>query len=457
MTTSPFYQKTVLPNGLRVVTEKIPGVRSASLGIWVSVGSRHETPAENGISHFIEHMAFKGTETRSALDIARTVEQGGGYINAFTSKELTCFHVHVLDERLPSALDILADILRDSVCDPAEMEKEKQVILDEIRDHEDMPDDVAHERFVKALFNPHPLAQPILGPPENIRGFSRDDVLKFVSQHYLPDRMVVAAAGHVNHAAIVKRVAQALDLSGKSKIRRDPASTNHHNHIERISRPIQQAHMVIGTSGLPYNHPDRLTLSIMNTILGGGMSSRLFQNIREKHGIAYSIYCFTEMFADSGLWGVYLATDPERVERAREMVIAELKDLASKPLPKEEIDGVKTGLKGNIMLGLESVSSRMMRLGRMEVYLGRYQTLQDVSQQIDAVTPKRVYDLVNRLIDEDNLITTIVQPEQTKKTKSKAKAKPKAAVLPKVKVAAVKVAALAGKNGDSNGKNGKKK
>jgi predicted Zn-dependent peptidase len=427
VTTSPYYQKTVLPNGLRIVTEKIPGVRSASLGIWVTVGSRHETPSENGMSHFIEHMAFKGTETHSALDIARTVEQGGGYINAFTSKEMTCFHVHVLDERLPSALDILVDILRDSVCDPAEMEKEKQVILDEIRDHEDMPDDVAHERFVNALFSPHPLAQPILGPPENVRSFSREDVLKFVGQHYLPDRIVVAAAGHISHSLIVKQVARALDFVGKSKVRREPAIANHRRRVERISRPIQQAHMVIGTSGLPYNHPDRLTLSVMNTLLGGGMSSRLFQNIREKHGIAYSIYCFTEMFADSGLWGVYLATDPERVDRARELVMAELKDLASKPLPKDEIEGVKAGLKGNIMLGLESVSSRMMRLGRMEIYLRHYQTLEDVSRQIDAVSPRRVHDLVNRMIEGDHMITAIVQPEQTGAARSQTrKAKPKA-------------------------------
>jgi predicted Zn-dependent peptidase len=425
---SPSHQKTVLPNGLRIVSEKIPGVRSAALGIWVTVGSRHEMATENGISHFIEHMAFKGTATRSALDIARTVEQGGGYINAFTSKELTCFHVHVLDERLPGALNILVDILRESKCDAAEMEKEKQVILDEIRDHEDMPDDVAHESFIKALFNPHPLAQPILGPPENIRSFSRDTVMKFVSQHYLPDRIVVVAAGNVNHSKIVKRVAETLDFPGKSKVRREPTGANHHHRIERISRPIQQAHMVIGTTGLPYKHPERFTLSVLNTVLGGGMSSRLFQNIREKHGIAYSIYCFAEMFADTGLWGVYLATDPDRVDRARKMVLAEFKDLANKPLSKDEIEGVKTGLKGNIMLGLESVSSRMMRLGRMEVYLGRYQSLEDVSRQIDAVTPRRVIDLVNRMIDENELVTTIVQPEPEKKTRGAAKSKAPASV-----------------------------
>jgi predicted Zn-dependent peptidase len=196
---SAAYRKTELSSGLRVVTEHVPGVRSASLGIWVTVGSRHETAQENGISHFIEHMAFKGTSTRSALDIARTIERGGGLVNAFTGKELTCFYVHVLDEQLPIALDLLADILRDSRFDPAEIDKEKHVILDEIRDHEDMPDDLVYEYFIKELFAPHSLARPILGPPENVKAFSREDLVRFIGSHYLPNRIVVAAAGNVNH------------------------------------------------------------------------------------------------------------------------------------------------------------------------------------------------------------------------------------------------------------------
>jgi len=409
------YQRTALPGGLRVVTERMPGVRSAALGIWVTVGSRHETPRENGISHFIEHMAFKGTSSRSALDIARTVERGGGVINAFTGKELTCFHVHVLDEKLAEAFDLLADILRDSVFDPGEIEKEKQVVLDEIRDHEDMPDSVAHEFFMNSLFRAHPLSRPILGSPENVRSFSRDRLLKFIGAHYNPSRIVVAAAGNVSHARLLKQVERSLKLPRGKRVSSNGRIAPLHPGVERHSRPIQQAHMLIGTRSLPYAHKNRFTLTVLNTLLGGGMSSRLFQNIREKHGVAYAIYSFAEMMRDTGVWATYLATDSERVDRARDLVLAELKSLRDDGVLADEVEGVKTQLKGNIMLGLENVSSRMMRLGRMEVYLRRFASLDDVIRQVDRVTPRAVHTLANRLLDEKKLITTIVEPEKSKR------------------------------------------
>ncbi|RPH93955.1 insulinase family protein [candidate division KSB1 bacterium] len=412
------YHKTKLPDGLRIVTENIPGVHSAALGIWIEVGSRHESESENGISHFIEHMAFKGTKTRTAFDIARSIERGGGYVNAFTSKELTCFHVHVLDEQLDEALDILSDILLNSMYDPQEMEKEKQVILDEIRDHEDMPDDVAHERFVRALFEPHPLARPILGPPANVRAFTRNGLLKFVKRNYVPARILVAAAGHVNHAHLVRRVRSILEFGRDNHFPAEKRMGRLTSRLDRHHRAIQQAHMVLGTRALSYGDRERFTLSVMNTILGGGMSSRLFQNIREKHGVAYSVYSFAEMFGDTGLWGVYLATDPDRVDRAREMVLNELRIIRETPLTKHELEGVKTQLKGSVMLSLESVSNRMMRLGRMELYLGRYHSLEDVSRQIDAVTTRKVQDLANELLTEKKLVTTIVEPEAEPKKKT---------------------------------------
>jgi predicted Zn-dependent peptidase len=409
-----------LANGLRVVSEKIPGVRSVSLGIWVTVGSRHESLRENGISHFIEHMAFKGTATRSALDIAKTIERGGGFVNAFTGKELTCYYVHVLDERMPEALDILADVLQNSLYEPAEMEKEKQVILDEIRDHEDMPDDVAHENFVKQLYGKHPIGRPILGPPENVKAFNRDDLIGYVQRHYAPKRMVISAAGNIEHKTLVALV------SKKLKIKERPSSTN----VEKVgaftktaksyARPIQQAHMVLGTRALPYGAKNRFTLSVMNAVLGGGMSSRLFQNIREKHGVAYSIYSFTESLADTGFIGVYLATESAKLEKAKKLVLEEFKSLRTIPLPKAELDGVKTQMKGNIMLGLESVASRMMRLARMEIYLGRYHSLDDVSKQIDAVTPAKIQTLANEILTTDRIVSAIVEPEQ-KGAKSKTK------------------------------------
>ena len=417
------YQKTVLPSGLRVVTEKIPGVRSAALGIWVTVGSRHETETENGISHFIEHMAFKGTESRSALEIARTIEQGGGMINAFTGKELTCFHVHVLDERLGEALDLLADILGHSQLDPTEIEKEKQVILDEIRDHADQPDDVVHESFLKALFAPHPLSRPILGPPENVRNFTREDLLRFTGSHYEPKRMVVAAAGHVSHVRLVRDVEEALIFRGRARRLSAPRIPRLKPKLLREKKPIQQAHMVIGTRGVSFADPERYALSVMNTVLGGGMSSRLFQNIRERHGIAYTVYSFAETLRDTGIWGVYLATDRNRLDRARSMVLHELEVMRKQPLTKAELVGVKTQLKGNTMLALENVSARMMRLARMEIYLGRYHTLDDVTRRIDAVTPSRVQTLARRLLREQTLVTAILEPKPRSAREGKQKSR----------------------------------
>lgn len=385
-------------------------MRSAALGIWVQVGSRHESALLNGISHFIEHMAFKGTATRSAMDIAKTIERGGGHINAFTGKELTCFYVHVLDEQLPTALDILCDILQNSVYDPTEMEKEKQVILDEIRDHEDMPDDVVHEQFVGQVFGEHPISRPILGSPKNVKSFTREDIHGFMSEHYVPGRIVVAAAGNVQHSKLEKMLTATLTRKGKRKAKTVQEIKALVPGFERKSRPIQQAHMLIGGRGLPYGSKERIPMSMLNTVLGGGMSSRLFQNIREKHGIAYAVYSYADSLSDTGYYGVYLATDKARVERAREMVMHELRDLQDRPLSKQELEEIKIQFKGGLMLGLENTSSRMMRLARMEIYSGRYIPLDEISEKIDAVTPRKLQSLAVKLFDPSNLVTALLEP-----------------------------------------------
>lgn len=417
---SPFH-KTVLPGGLRVISEKVPGVRSAALGIWVTVGSRHEAATDNGISHFIEHMAFKGTETRSALDIAKTIERGGGYINAFTGKELTCFYVHVLDEQLPVAFDILSDILRHSVHDPLEIEKEKLVILDEIRDHQDMPDDLVHEYFVREVFPSHPLARPILGPPENVRGFTRDALLGFIYDHYTNKRMLVVAAGNVDHHKLVKMVERGLEVPSESRVPALDKATPLRKKIKRYQRPIQQAHMVIGARSVPYHSKDRLAVAMLNTVLGGGMSSRLFQNIREKHGLAYAIYSFSEALTDTGYWGVYLATDPSRLSKAQKLVRKEFDELKATLIDKSELEEVKTQFKGSLALGLENVSSRMMRLARMEIYLKRYVPLDEINALIDSVTPARLQKLADQLFDSESLVCTIIEPEKKNSAKSAAR------------------------------------
>ncbi len=410
MVKTSLYQKSTLPTGIRLVTEKIPSVRSAALGIWVTVGSRHESEQLNGISHFIEHMAFKGTASHSAMEIAKTIERGGGHINAFTGKELTCFYVHVLDEQLPTATGILCDILQNSLYEPAEMEKEKQVILDEIRDHEDMPDDVVHEQFVGLVFKDHPIARPILGSPKNVKSFSRDDILGFMKEHYDPHRIVVAAAGNVKHAQLEKMISAALLVKGKKQRAGAQPIRPLEPTFQRKSRAIQQAHMLTGGRGLPYNSRDRITVSMLTTVLGGGMSSRLFQNIREKHGIAYAVYSYVDALSDTGYYGVYLATDKKRVDRAREMVMAELKDLQDRPLTTSELNEIKIQYKGGLMLGLENTSSRMMRLARMEIYQGRFVPLDEISEKIDAVTPKRIQVMANLLYDPKNIVTALLEP-----------------------------------------------
>ncbi|MBU0691458.1 insulinase family protein [bacterium] len=417
MTKQSPYHKTTLPGGLRIVSEKVPGVRSAALGIWVTVGSRHETATDNGISHFIEHMAFKGTTARSALDIAKTIERGGGYINAFTGKELTCFYVHVLDEQLPVAFDILSDILRNSVHDPLEIEKEKLVILDEIRDHEDMPDDLIHEYFVREVFPAHPLARPILGPPENVKSFTRDILKGFIREHYSNKRMLVVAAGNVNHGKLVKMVERGLEVPSKSKAPVLEKALPLRRTTKRYQKAIQQAHMVIGARSVPYSSKDRLAIAMLNTVLGGGMSSRLFQNIREKHGLAYAIYSFSEALTDTGYWGVYLATDPARLSKAQKLVRKEFEALKERPIDKTELEEVKTQFKGSLALGLENVSSRMMRLARMEIYLKRYVPLDEISELIDSVTPARLQKLANQLFDSESLVAAILEPESKKTAK----------------------------------------
>jgi predicted Zn-dependent peptidase len=281
-----------------------------------------------------------------------------------------------------------------------------------------MPDDLVYEHFIDELFSPHPLARPILGPPKNVTGFTRDDLLRFIQSHYLPKRIVVAAAGNVNHRELVKLVKGKLDFSQKNIVHKSEQVGALKPGFHRHHRPIQQSHMVMGTRGLSYRAKDRFTLLVMNTILGSGMSSRLFQNIREKHGIAYSVYSFAEALADTGYWGVYLATDPQKVDRARKLVLNELKRLREDSVTKDELDGVRTQLKGNIMLGLENVSSRMMRLAKMEIYLDKFVSLEEVSAFIDEVTPKKIQSLANKMLVEDQLITTIVEPEAAKSKKA---------------------------------------
>lgn len=407
------YRKTVLENGLRVVTEKIPYVRSVSLGIWGDVGSRDETEFTNGISHFVEHMVFKGTRKRSVREIAQSLESLGGYLNAFTTKEQTCFYARVLDRHVREAMDVLADIVQNATFKKDELEREKQVVLEELKNAEDDPEDIIHDYFEKALFPKHPLGFPIIGTKENLLRFRREDLFEHVDRHYVPSRLVVAAAGNVDHEELVKLAEQhfknlSLSPNGVEK-RRTPPRVQHNTFAE-YTRPINQAHICMGTVAYSIKHRDRYPLMVMNALLGEGMSSRLYQNIRERYGFAYSVYSFANLLSDAGVFGIYVGTDRKNIENCIDLIHKELDKLKRKPVSKAELERTKSQIKGVMMLGLENMSGRMMRLGSSELYFETFTSLDSILKKVDAVTPDAIRAVANDLFVEEKFSTVIIRP-----------------------------------------------
>jgi len=407
------HQKTSLDNGIRVVTENIPHVRSVSLGIWADVGSRDENPSQNGISHFLEHMVFKGTRKRSIKDIAQSLESLGGYLNAFTTKEQTCFYARVLDAHVPQAMDVLSDIVLNATFRQQELEKEKLVVIEELRNAEDDPEDIIHDYFEKAIFPHHSLGFPIIGTEENLRRFNRDDLVSHVRAHYHPSRIVVAAAGKVDHDSLVKlsrRYLGRLSTGAGDRARHPGPTRGLRPALREYERPISQAHVSLGTVGYSIHHKDRYPLLVLNALLGEGMSSRLYQTIREKHGLAYSVYSFANLMSDTGLFGAYIGTDKKNIDSAIALVHAELAHLKSKPVSAAELRRTKSQIKGTMMLGLENMSSRMMRLGSAELYFGRYIPLDDVLKKVEAVTSAAMQRVAVDLFDERRFSTVIIRP-----------------------------------------------
>jgi len=398
------YKKTVLPSGLRVVTEDIPGVRSIAIGIWVNVGSRDERPEENGLSHFIEHMAFKGTRKRSAARIAHELESVGGSLNAFSSRDQTCYYARILDRHLERAVDVLADILRNSRFDPQELEKEKNVIIEEIKDIEDSPGDWVHDLFVENIWKDHPLGKPIIGRREWIKSFDRPKVVNYLFSKYLAEQIVVAASGNVSHsklAALAKLKLTFPSANGVSPLSRLAPSES--GGKSATSKEVSQAHICLGVPSASFKDRRRYACLVLNTILGGGMSSRLFQKVREEKALAYSIYSYHDFYEDAGILGIYLATSPEQAAPAVELVLDELAKIKREKLPRSEFESAKEQLKGNLVLGLESTSSRMNRLGRNELFLGEYVSLKQALAAIEAVKPSQVAEEANRLFSEKRL------------------------------------------------------
>ncbi|MDQ7797348.1 MAG: pitrilysin family protein [Candidatus Edwardsbacteria bacterium] len=408
---SIIYNHSVLPNGITLVSEKIPHVRSVAVGLWIARGSRDERSSENGLSHLVEHLLFKGTQTRTARDIAIFLESIGGHLDAFTSKEETCFYARVLDEHLPQAVDILSDIISHPRLDPQDLEKERKVILEEIKTVEDTPDEMVHELFSEALFSGHPLSYPILGSRENCQSFNMADIQAFRRKNYLPGNMVLAVAGRVEHQALEQLARRYLGRYQTSAVPKKTADADIKAPGLLLKRKkTSQVHICLGMPALAFSDPGRYALLVLNTIFGGGMSSRLFQKIREEEGLAYSIYSFADLYRDTGLFGVYLGVAVEQTRRSLETTLAEFKRLLVEPPSPEELENAKAQLKGNLMLGLESTSNRMMRLAKMEINREPYRDLGQTLVKIDAVTADDLLAVAQRVIRPEALAAAVLGP-----------------------------------------------
>ncbi|MEC5422644.1 pitrilysin family protein [Virgibacillus sp. C22-A2] len=403
-------EKHTSNNGLRIVLESIPAVRSVTIGIWVLTGSRNETELNNGISHFLEHMFFKGTNTRSAQDIAEAFDSIGGQVNAFTSKEYTCFYAKVLDTHKEYALEILADMFFNSSFDEEEMEREKKVVYEEIKMYEDTPDDIVHDLLARASYGNHPLGYPILGTENQLKLFKPETLRNYIKQRYTPENVVVSIAGNVDDSFIgtVENYFGTYESSFES-----PTTISKPvflaDHIER-NKDTEQAHLCLGYDGLSIGHEDIYSLIIMNNVLGGTMSSRLFQEVREKQGLAYSVFSYHSSFLDNGLLTIYAGTGKEQLPKLRDTISKTVETLVRDGLTEKELRNSKEQLKGNLMLSLESTSSRMSRNGKNELLLHRHRTMDEMIKEIDAVDDQSIKNVIGLLFDQSSA-TALIAPQ----------------------------------------------
>jgi len=403
-------QKTVLESGVQVITEEIPHVHSVSVGIWVNSGSRDERGGENGISHFIEHMLFKGTRRRSAGQIAKEIDAVGGVLNAFTSKEFSSFYAKVLANHLPVALDLLFDLFLNSLFSPEEMDKERQVIVQEINMVEDTPDEYIHDLFSQSFWPGHPLGFPILGRAETISRMRQKELMKFFRQHYLGVRPVIVGAGNLKHEDLLQPVRAALGKIRPLAKKRQDGPPRPHPRLLVKHKKLEQVHLLLGSPGLSIAHPRRYAFYLLNTLLGGGMSSRLFQEIREKRGLAYSVYSFLSSFVDNGMLGVYAGIGENSLARVVQLILREMKKLAGDSLRPKELRSAKEQLKGNLLLSMESTDSRMTRLAKNEIYFNRFVGMEEVIEGIEKVSVEEVSTLAREIFRPDALSLTVLGP-----------------------------------------------
>jgi predicted Zn-dependent peptidase len=404
-------QRQVLPNGLVVITETMQHVRSVSIGIWIRHGSRREARAENGLAHFLEHMVFKGTERRSAEDIAREMDSVGGMLDAFTSKEQICFNAKVLDSNLPIAFDVLSDLVQRPKFDSADLKKERQVVLEEIKMDLDNPEYLLHDIFTRGFWPEHSLGRPILGTPDTVRNFESDSLRQRFQNWFAPDHLLVTAAGNITHQQVLEIVEKEFGHLQPSRYApEDPAPSTAAPIFLEKKRDLEQVHVCIGVPSIPLADERRFAAAVMNNLLGGGMSSRLFQNIREKQGLAYAVFSELTPYSDAGMLTVYAGTAKETVGKVVDMTIAEFRAMKESPVAPDELLRAKNHLKGSLMLSLESTSSRMSNLARQELYFGRFSSLDEILAAIDAVTQEQLQSLAQQFFQTDRIAATVLGP-----------------------------------------------
>jgi len=404
------YQKTALKNGLRVITEKMPAVRSVSLGVWMDVGSRHERPEQNGVSHFIEHMLFKGTKHRTARQIAAELESIGGNLNAFTSREYTCFAARILDEHLDIAVDVLADITCNATLTLPNIRREKMVVCEEIKEAEDNPSDHIHDLFARTFWGGHPLGQPILGTQKTVTGIKRSQVVDFLRSHYRSGSIVIAAAGCISHTKLVRLVKRKFSFTPGEADKASQAFRSKGKAVKFAPNTNSQTHLCLGYLGLEYGAKEKMAALALNTYLGVGMSSVLFQKIREERGLAYAIYTFHDFYRDAGVFGIYLGTDKKHLKQAVEIILTELERAKKRRLSQAKLDTIKRQMKGQLALGMESSSNRMNRLARQELMLQSYQSYRQMLKGVDKITSSQILELSNRIFDNSAATMVVLGP-----------------------------------------------
>lgn len=401
-----------MPSGLRLVTEHIPHVRSSAIGVWLTRGSRHESVVDAGMAHFVEHMLFKGTHTRSARDLAQAIDSIGGQMDAFTSKEYAGYYIKVLDEHLPQALDLLSDMVLHPAFAPEEVVREQGVVIEEIKMVEDAPDDLVHELFAQQFWAAHPLGRPILGTPESVSAFSSERLREFFGRTYVAPNLVVAAAGRLDHDWLRDNVARAFEALGTSADVIESAPPTASRGVVSRQKDIEQSHVCLGTAALSQVHDDRHAALVLNTILGGSISSRLFQHIREDRGLAYAVFSNLAAYSDAGMLSVYAGCAADKVDEVVGLTLTELRALRTEPVPADELRRAKDHLKGNVMLGLENTSSRMSHLARQEMCFGTQTTFDEMLGRIEAVSADDVLRVAGELFGEGAVAASVVGPAE---------------------------------------------